>query len=142
MKKFTLILIVFNFINFCLFAQTASKEIDVKIGSAVKIEDANQEIFVVSSITKYKGKVIIKIYSKADISDSSIVLNLSMPVVNGYDYNFSDSELKDKLKQSNGKSVIHFSDIRRSEGTYVFTVPLVQTLSRFIERKKIYVTSK
>jgi hypothetical protein len=141
MNKNIVLLILLNFVNYTLYAQDLNEAIELKIGSAVRIDAVDNQIFIVSSISKFKSKVIFRIYSSKDIADSSIVLKLLLPVVNGYDYNLSDSDLKTKMKQVDGNWRLRFSDIRWSEGTYVFTIPLVQSLSRFTERLKICLTN-
>jgi len=135
--KYSFLLFINVLFIYNLSAQDIIKDIDLKNGLTVKVENANQEIFITSSATKFKSKVITKISSKSDILNDSLVISMLMPIIDGYDYDFDN--LKSETEHFMGKPILLFSSIRRSEGFYVLTIPLVQSLSSFTERRKIYI---
>jgi hypothetical protein len=142
MKKYILILLLFNFFGFSVNAQQIEKRVELILGKSVHVESSGQNFTINTSVTKWKSRAVIRISADGDIRDSSFVLHMVMPVVNGYDYDLSDFGSKDKVLTREGKPFLTFSEIRRTDGTYAFAVPLIQTLSNYPQRKEIYIGFK
>lgn len=142
MKKYILILLIFNFFSSRVNAQQIEKRVELILGKSVPVESKGQNITIYSSVTRWKSKVVIRIASEGEIRDSSLLLQMVMPVVNGYDYDLAEFSSQDKAASYEGKPILSFSAIRRTDGTYAFAVPLIQTLSNFPQRKEIYIGHK
>ncbi|WP_147300364.1 hypothetical protein [Dyadobacter luteus] len=142
MKKYILILLIFNFIASNSKAQPIEKQVELVLGKSVHVESKGQSFSINTSVTRWKSKVVVRIASAGEIRDSSLVLHVVLPVVNGYDYDLADLISQNKDASLEGKAVIPFPAIRRTDGTYAFAVPLIQTLSNYPQRKEIYIGFK